>query len=64
MKKRIQGLSKSGSSRLKEQMQKHNSVEMSYALARSLRDEAIRAVHKHGEQELISILEEMMGREF
>lgn len=49
---------------IKEQMKAHRSVEMSYALARSLSDEAIKAVQKHDEKELVSILEEMMGREF
>lgn len=49
---------------IKAQMKEYKSVEMSYALARSLSDEAIKAVDKHDEKELVSILEEMMGREF
>lgn len=52
------------SSWIKAQMKEHRSVEMSYALARRLSDEAVKAIQKHGEQELASILEEMMGREF
>jgi len=49
---------------IKSQMKLHKSVEQSYALARSLSDEAISAVAKHDEAELVSILEEMMKREF
>jgi len=49
---------------IKTQMKEHRSVEMSYALARSLSDEAIDAVQKHDEKELISILDDMMKREF
>ena len=52
------------SSWIKSQMKEHKSVERSYALARSLSDEAIKAVSKHDENELVSILEEMMRREF
>jgi len=49
---------------IKEQMKKHKSVERSYALARSLSDDAIKAMSAHDEKELVLILEDMMQREF
>lgn len=49
---------------IKLQMKEHKSVERSYALARTLSDEAIKAVSKHDEKELVLILEDMMQREF
>jgi len=49
---------------IKEQMKAHKSVEMSYALARRLSDEAIDSVKKHDEKELVEILDAMMKREF
>ena len=49
---------------IKAQMKEHKSVEMSYALARELSDEAISAVRVHEEVELVAILEEMMRRSF
>ncbi len=49
---------------IKAQMKEHKSVERSYALARSLSDEAITAVARHDEGELVGILEAMMEREF
>ncbi len=49
---------------IKAQMKEHKSVEASYALARRLSDEAMQAVAQHHETELVSILEDMMSREF
>jgi len=60
----LQSLSEEESLWIKSQMKAHASVEKSYALARSLSDEAIKAVQAHNEGELIAILEEMMRREF
>ena len=60
----LQTLSEDESLWIKSQMKEHKSVERSYALARELSDEAIIAVQKHDEVELVAILEEMMRREF
>lgn len=49
---------------IKEQMKTFQSVEESYALARKLSDEAIAVVSKYNETALVSVIEEMMGREF
>ncbi|HIC42780.1 MAG TPA: polyprenyl synthetase family protein, partial [Sulfurimonas sp.] len=60
----LQDLDADESMWIKTQMKAHTSVEKSYALARSLSDEAIKAVQKHDEQNLILILEDMMQRDF
>lgn len=49
---------------IKEQMKTFQSVEESYALARKLSDEAIAVASKYNETALVSVIEEMMGREF
>ncbi len=49
---------------IKEQMKENKSVEQSYRLAQDLSDEAIEAVSKYNESELVAIIKEMMGREF
>jgi len=49
---------------IKEQMKRNRSVEQSYALAQRLSDEAIEAVARYDEAELVAIIKEMMGREF
>jgi len=60
----LQALDTNESVWIKSQMKEYKSVERSYALARTLSDEAIKAVSKHNETELVDILEEMMRREF
>ena len=60
----LQSLSADESTWIKSQMKEHKSVERSYALARSLSDDAIKAVSKHDEKELVLILEDMMQRDF
>lgn len=60
----LKSLSSDDSKWIKDQMKKHKSVEKSYLLARKLSDEAIVAVKKHNEKELVGILEDMMKREF
>lgn len=57
-------LSKDESAWIKEEMKRYTCVEQSYKLAQKLSDEAIRAVAKHNETALVSILDEMMKREF
>ncbi|MFC2074637.1 polyprenyl synthetase family protein [Campylobacterota bacterium] len=49
---------------IKGQMKENKSVEQSYRLAQDLSDEAIEAVSKYDESELVAIIKEMMGREF
>ena len=60
----LQTLDVDESNWIKSQMKMYKSVERSYALARTLSDEAIIAVQKHDEKELVLILEDMMQREF
>ncbi len=60
----LQTLDADESDWIKMQMKAHKSIEHSYALARALSDEAIAAVQKHDEKELVAILEDMMRREF
>lgn len=49
---------------IKEEMKKHGCVEQSYLLAQKLSNEAISAVAKYDETALVSILDDMMKREF
>lgn len=49
---------------IKEEMKKHGCVEQSYLLAQKLSNEAIGAVAKYDETALVSILGDMMKREF
>ncbi len=60
----LQDLNETESMWIKSEMKAHQSVEASYALARELSDEAMHAVSRHGEHELVRILDEMMSREF
>lgn len=60
----LQTLNEEESLWIKAQMKTHKSVERSYSMARTLSDEAIKSVSQHNEDELVSILEEMMRREF
>lgn len=60
----LQTLSEEEALWIKSQMKEHKSVEASYALARTLSNEAMNAITKHNETDLVSILEEMMSRDF
>ncbi len=60
----LQTLDADESAWIKLKMKELKSVERSYVLAQKLSDDAIKIMHKHDEKELMSILEEMMKREF
>ena len=60
----LQTLDTQESEWIKLQMKEHKSVERSYALARTLSNEAMSAVAQHDETDLVAILEEMMKRDF
>jgi octaprenyl-diphosphate synthase len=49
---------------IQEEMKRHSCVKQSYRLAQKLSDEAIAAVSKHDETDLVAILDAMMKREF
>jgi octaprenyl-diphosphate synthase len=49
---------------IKEEMKRYSCVKQSYHLAQKLSDEAIAAVSKHNETELVAIIDDMMKREF